>query len=40
MTIALLRSMKPKRLLWALSNARRMAAGVESGTSIVVSEPE
>jgi hypothetical protein len=40
MTIALARSTKPKRLLCALSNVRRIAAGVESGTSIVVSEPE
>ncbi len=40
MAIALSRSMKPKRLLCALSNARRIAAGVDSGTSIVVSEPE
>ena len=37
--IALARSMKPNRLLCARSNARRMAAGVVSLISIVVSEP-
>ncbi len=39
MTSAFVRSMKPKRALCAFSNARRMASGEASMTSIVVSDP-
>ena len=39
MTSALVRSMKPKRALCAFSNARRIARGEASFTSIGVSEP-